>query len=403
MFIREDWWRFVFCISMSAIIPISRIPISVSSALPAPAPLPPPRCPVKIRVAREQDLPFIDALQKMHTHMVGWFPHQQMAAYVSGGHVLIAESWNEQKSEVRDQKSENANLTSDIRPLTSSSPIQVGYCIAKDRYSGRDDVGIIYQLNVIPARQKHLVGVMLIKATLERAAYGCRLFSCWCAQDIQANYFWEALGFVPLAFRTGSRGKQRTHIFWQRRVREDDQTTNWWYPCETRGGAIREDRLVFPIPPNVHWRDAKPIVLPGSPLDPGGELKPLVEIAQKREKRPAVSNAHKIAVVRSQSKHLKGLPPGKAAVITSSGLRYIDRGDYSPQPKTKEPSNQPAPKYDPKMKQMTRELRDKYLERINATPMLAQGKYEVGRSIEARAVPVLPRENAPALPAQAAA
>jgi hypothetical protein len=46
---------------------------------------------------------------------------------------------------------------------------------------------------------------MLVQAMFERAAYGCKLFCCWCAQDLAANYFWESIGFVPLAFRTGSR------------------------------------------------------------------------------------------------------------------------------------------------------------------------------------------------------
>jgi hypothetical protein len=73
---------------------------------------------------------------------------------------------------------------------------------------------MLYQLNVLPLRQRHLIGATLVKATFERAAYGCKLFSCWCAQDIQANYFWEAMGFVPLAYRAGSEKKSRMHIFW---------------------------------------------------------------------------------------------------------------------------------------------------------------------------------------------
>src|SRR6478609_1003801 len=122
-------------------------------------------------------------------------------------------------------------------------------------------------MNVAPGRQRGFVGATLIKAMFDRAAYGCRLFCCWCAQDIEANYFWEALGFIPLAFRAGSRtkgkgGTPRVHIFWQRRIREGDTTTPYWFPSQTSGGSIREDRLVFPIPPGTHWGDAKPIVLP---------------------------------------------------------------------------------------------------------------------------------------------
>src|SRR5881227_1087047 len=121
----------------------------------------------------------------------------------------------------------------------------------------------------VPDRQRSLVGATLVKAMFERAAYGCRLFCCWCAQDIEANRFWESLGFVPLAFRAGSREKGRVHIFWQRRVRAADETTAYWFPSQTTGGSIREDRLVFPIPPGVGWREAMPVLLPGESSEVG--------------------------------------------------------------------------------------------------------------------------------------
>src|SRR5690606_16034519 len=94
-------------------------------------------------------------------------------------------------------------------------------------------------------------------------AWGCKLFCCWCAQDLEANRFWDAMGFVPLAFRAGSEKKARIHIFWQRRIRQGDTETPYWFPSETTGGALRENRLVIPIPPGTHWSEAKPMVLPG--------------------------------------------------------------------------------------------------------------------------------------------
>src|SRR5438105_2544931 len=111
--------------------------------------IPSPRCPISIRPGTEKDIPFIDALQKMHKHMVGFMPRQQLEGKI----------------------------------------------------------------------------------------------------------------------------KMRTHIFWQKRIREGDCVTPYWYPYETKAGSIRENRLVFPIAPDVHWRDAKPIILPGTQV--GGELKPL--------------------------------------------------------------------------------------------------------------------------------
>jgi GNAT superfamily N-acetyltransferase len=79
----------------------------------------------------------------------------------------------------------------------------LGYCASRDRYLKRDELGVIYQLCVAPGVQRKLVGASLIKAVFERSAYGCRLYCCWCAQDLAANYFWESLGFVPIAFRAG--------------------------------------------------------------------------------------------------------------------------------------------------------------------------------------------------------
>ena len=66
---------------------------------------------------------------------------------------------------------------------------------------------------------------------------------------------------MPLAFRAGAKGK-RAHIFWQKRIREGDVSTPFWYPCKTDGGMMREDRIVLPIPPGVHWRDEMAILLP---------------------------------------------------------------------------------------------------------------------------------------------
>src|SRR5262249_41546540 len=153
-------------------------------------------------------------LQRKHARMVGWFPTKQLETNITQGHVLIAESGSE----------------------------RVGYCISRDRYFKRDDCGIVYQLNVVPSKHRGLIGATLIKAVFDRAAYGCKLFCCWCAQDLQANHFWESIGFVPLAFRTGSRKagskkEPRIHIFWQRRIREGDTETPYWFPAETSGGT----------------------------------------------------------------------------------------------------------------------------------------------------------------------
>jgi hypothetical protein len=290
---------------------------------------------ITIRPGAMDDLPFLDRLQKIHTRQVGWMPTKQLEGKIKLGHVIIAEGEAKQS---------------------------VGYCIGSDQYFKRDDVGIIYQMNVVPDRQRGLIGATLIKAMFHRAAYGCRLFCCWCAQDIEANRFWESLGFIPLAFRAGSRGKQRVHIFWQRRIRAGDDTTPYWFPSQTSSGSIREDRLVFPIPPGTHWSDAKPIVLPSMPVD---EPKQAALPDGNRARAP-----RKRAVKRLPSQPLRG---------------FVFQSAIVPQASAEKPKRVPKPKvkHDPAHIAAARELRDRWLERVNADPNalpVAPAKYQICRT-----------------------
>ena len=255
----------------------------------------------------------------------------------------------------------------------------VGYCLFKDRYFKRDDVGIIYQLNVAPGKQRGLIGASLIKAAFERSAYGVKLFCCWCAQDIEANHFWESIGFVPLAFRAGSRGKSaggrrkegRIHIFWQRRIRAGDTQTPYWYPSETTGGALRENRIVLPMPPGTHWSDAKPVLLPGAP-------------GMAREERDEPK-----ALEGATEKKRRARPAKKAAIhqgaASAGGLRFAPlpapKGEKLAKAKPEKRQKLPRQRNDPKYIAAARELRDRYLEQVHTARLTSAGKYDVARSI----------------------
>ena len=303
--------------------------------------VPQARVPISIRPAVLSDVPFMDSLQKMHAKMVGFMPTAQFEGNIKANRVLIAEEISE-----------------------SGAKEQVGYCLGADRYFKHDDVGIIYQMNVKPGRQRSLVGAMLLKAQFERSAYGCKLYCCWCAQDIAANKFWEAMGFVALAFRTGGTGNgrkpARMHIFWQKRIRQGDTTTPWWFPSETSGGAIKENRVVLPIPPGTHWSDAKPIVLPGMGMD--GEAKQL-----PAPKKPRVK------VVKVE--------PIKPTSIASGGLRFAVAPVAGALAEKAKPEPKVRQKNDPRLVAAARELKDRWLEQLNATPLLSCGKYEVSRIV----------------------
>jgi hypothetical protein len=357
-----------------------------SSALSTPhcaTPRPLPQIDVTIRPGVLSDVPFLDSLQKIHTKQVGWMPTKQFEGKIAAGHVLVAEAM-ESKDEGGRMKDENGGVDASS-PFSSFSPhpsslSSVGYLIGNDQYFKRDDVGIIYQMNVLPGKQRGLIGASLLKAQFERSAYGCKLYCCWCAQDIAANHFWEAMGFVPLAFRTGgtsrsnptrnsqltTRNYSRTHIFWQKRIRSGDASTPWWFPSQTSGGSIREDRIVLPIPPGTHWSDAKPVVLPQERTEDSGLR---TEFNAKKRELPG-SKATQSSALSPQS------------LRSPSGLWFTPPASIEPAKEKSKREKKPKQKNDPKLVAAARELRDRWLEQVNAHPILAHGKYDATRMVQ---------------------
>jgi hypothetical protein len=316
----------------------------------------PRRATIATRLATASDLAFLDQLQKQHGKALGFFPRAQMEGYVENQWVLVAEDAATKRS--------------------------LGYCASRDRYLKRDELGVVYQLCVAPGHQRGLIGATLIRDVFARAAYGCRLFCCWCAQDLDANYFWESLGFVPIAFRGGSGKKKRVHIFWQRRIREGDATTPWWFPAKTDQGAMREDRLVLPIPPGLHWSDPMPVLKSETPDAPREPRKRIAEpkIGEKGGPPPPTA--------RPRAGAQFGPPP--------SGPIATPAPTPAAAPALK-PARPPRPKekIDPQMIAKARELRDRYLEQVNERLLLApSGKYDVSRGLpamrEASPTPLFP-------------
>jgi hypothetical protein len=314
-----------------------------SSALVVPTPR---RVEIATRLATSADLAFLDQLQKQHGKALGFFPRAQMEGYVENQWVLIAED------------------AATKRPL--------GYCASRDRYLKRDELGVIYQLCVSPGYQRGLIGATLIRDVFSRAAYGCRLFCCWCAQDLDANSFWESLGFVPIAFRGGSGKKKRVHIFWQRRIREGDATTPWWFPAKTDQGAMREDRLVLPIPPGKHWSDEMPVLAPAE-----GET----SLAPTEEKADRAAKAR--ACLPKDAPPANGPRPISARQFggPSSAPPSVPPPQVPVEKPKRERPAKPKVNLDPQLIARARELRDRYLEHVNsdAHALRAIGKYEVGR------------------------
>src|SRR5688500_8140191 len=336
---------------------VSSVTIGAASVARLLAPV--PRVAIATRMATMADLPFMDSLQKKHGKQLGYFPTKQFEGYIGMGGVLIAEEVSGPLSVVSGENNgQRATDNGRAQPL--------GYCISKDRYLKRDELGVIYQLCVAPGFQRGLIGASLVREVFARSAYGCRLYCCWCAQDLDANYFWESLGFVPIAFRAGSTGKKRVHIFWQRRIdRSESSTTHqspYWYPFQTSSGAIREDRIVFPIPPGVHWRDVKAVQVP----------------SVARASRPCLEEKPDMGGTPMPRKRADRAParaplPHQVGILVGGRIKYVAKPGYvepaaatalakaAQKAKRERKPKEKPPKFDPKFLAAAREFRDRYL------------------------------------------
>jgi len=399
--------------------------------------LPGPRVGVTIRPGVQGDFAFIDGLQKQQKKAVGFMFEGAIRGHIDKGNVLIAEATpgrqgvGSRESGVGqgsegDRASDGSDPTADSLLPTPSPAAPVGYLIGADRYLKRDELGVIFQMNVRPAYRRSLVAANLLKAQFDRSAYGCRLYCCWCAQDLAANKFWEAMGFVPLAFRTGGgrrkgfdeqgRFKGRMHIFWQKKIRPrtwDERAGAWveddysyWFPSQTGSGAIGEDRIVLPIPPGTHWSDAKPVVLPtGSVNEEALLLEERVGALEKAKKELGKGARRAGAAGGGKTK------PKPVKSVAAGGLHFGPRtltqdeaaaNEREAQAKAaqdeaaavalelkeaKRAARRAKKKFDPAQEAFARELKDRWLEAVAARPGLlapapGTAKYDVTRGIE---------------------
>jgi hypothetical protein len=338
---------------VNAIVPIAKVDLSV-------------------REATLDDVAFIDALQREHGKALGFLARSWIENKIKAGQVLVAEEGT-QNAERRTQNGNAGDAASPFcvpRSALRVSPTPLGYVISQDKYLKREELGLIVQLCVVKGVQRNLIGATLVKAAFERAAYGCRLFCLWCAQDLAANRFWEAMGFVPLAYRAGSEKKRRVHIFWEKRIRQDDQGqggTPWWFPSTTGNGAMRADRVVLPIPPGKHWSDEMPVI------EPAGTAAAR-ELPDAQENRRATMKKEPAKTRRDIS-------------IASGGIRFGPVAPTEPakekKPKQGGREKKPKAKIDPKLQAAVRELRDRALEHFNSGTYVFEdaGKYDVSRAL----------------------
>jgi hypothetical protein len=137
---------------------------------------------------------------------------------------------------------------------------------------------------------------------------------------------------------------------------------------------MREDRIVLPIPPGVHWKEAMPVLLPEvqKALPSGTGLQP-VSCTEHGLKTRATKEPTLMPPTRRGARFG---PPGAAPEPVVEKIKPA---------KPKRPAREKV-KADPVHVAKARELRDRYLEQFNAgvladgNQVLAGGKYDVARA-----------------------
>src|SRR4051794_36398551 len=138
--------------------------------------VPIPKVPIHIRAATMADVPFMDGLQKKTSRAVGFMTGKMLEGYVGLGAVLVAEAVTGDSLLVTG--GDGGVGTSNKEQVTSNT--RLGYVISRDRYLKRDELGIIYQMNIAPEARRMLVGAALVGEVFARSAWGCRLYCLWC-------------------------------------------------------------------------------------------------------------------------------------------------------------------------------------------------------------------------------
>ena len=123
---------------------------------------------------------------------------------------------------------------------------------------------------------------------------------------------------------------------------------------------MMEDRLVFPIPPGKHWSDEMPRILPAE------------------------------ATLKLEARSTKEIPNPKSKVQNEKPVQSTLGGwgfsaPAPPKAQRTRPKRTQHMKNDPALVAKTRQLRDRYLESVNAGRMLPQtdAKYQVSKALRA--------------------
>lgn len=147
-----------------------------------------------VRFAELDDIPYVVDLSKKENNALGFIPKMAYTSAVTG--IKTGKRWS--------------NVCNDRLFVVECNKDLVGFCLASfGRVNAKKREGKIAQICLQTDARKLLRGRLLLDAAVEYGAtkHGTMAFSCGCADDLESNIFWNAMGWINIGERFGKSHK----------------------------------------------------------------------------------------------------------------------------------------------------------------------------------------------------
>jgi hypothetical protein len=153
---------------------------------------------VRVRAATRRDLPLMRHLQQKLAHAIGYMPPAAIDSCLDAGWI------------------QTADLNDDA----------AGFILARPRLACSPTLTPIIQAAVhFDALRRHVGLAMVDQLAVKAKAAGQEALTCWCAEELDANIFWEAAGFIKVGHRDPGNARDRLLNLWRLPLAFPFQTT----------------------------------------------------------------------------------------------------------------------------------------------------------------------------------
>ena len=143
----------------------------------------------QVRFAKEIDIPYVISLSKKENHSLGFIPKMAYESAITG--IKSGDRWS--------------NVCNDKLFVIECNKDLVGFCLASFGIPNAiSKKGKIAQICLQTDARKLLRGRKLLDSVVDYGAtIGTLAFSAGCANDLESNIFWKAMGWICIAQRKG--------------------------------------------------------------------------------------------------------------------------------------------------------------------------------------------------------